>query len=200
MSKFTFYCPVFTHSVSLEVKSQSGTGLHWSLRLHSVGPASGSPAPQLMFYCLCKCARMCSGHTLIPFPLFCQVGRQNLTDSSTFSAQHHRVLALQGLFFFVQRRTFLSKVNTRSGSWISRVQLAPQKKRKKEKKCIHNHMLGINGDAQGRSAQWLIAFCSHGIRSESLPAVQMLNVILGFMIEKQRPAQRRKHMRRSRRV
>lgn len=54
-------------------------------------------------------------------------------------------------------------------------------------------MLSINGDAQGRSGQWLIAFCSHGIRS----AAQKLNVLLGFMVEKQRPAQRRKHMRRS---
>lgn len=70
----------------------------------------------------------------------------------------------------------------------------------KKKKNVHNHMLSINGDAQGRSAQWLIAFCSHGIRSARLPAAQMLNVLLGFMVEKQRPAQRRKHMRRSCRV
>lgn len=145
-----------------------------------------------MFYCLYKCARMCSGRTQIPFPLFCQVDCQNLTGSSTFSVQHHCVLALQDFFFF--QRTFLSKVNIRSGSWIRRIQLAPQKKKG------HNHMLSINGDAQGRCAQWLIALCSHGIRSARLPAAQMLNVLLGFMVEKQRPAQRRKHMRRSCRV
>lgn len=98
-------------------------------------------------------------------------------------------------FFFFG--SFLSKVNIRSGSRIRRIQLAPKKKKKKNG---HNHMLSINEDAQGRSAQWLIAFCSHGIQSACLPAAQMLNVLLGFMVEKQRPAQRRKHMRRSRRV
>lgn len=146
-----------------------------------------------MFYCLYKCARMCSGRTLIPFPLFCQVGCQKLTGSSTFSAQHHCVLALQDFFFL------FVPVQSKHQIWEPD-QANTAGSKKKIKKNGHNHMLSINEDAQGRSAQWLIAFCSHGIRSARLPAAQMLNVLLGFMVEKQRPAQRRKHMRRSRRV
>lgn len=72
---------------------------------------------------------MCSGRTLIPFPLFCQVGCQNLTGSSTFSAQHHCVLALLH-FFFALKEDVLSKVNIRSGSWIRRNTAGCTKKKK----------------------------------------------------------------------
>lgn len=74
----------------------------------------------------------------------------------------------------------MSNVNITSGSWIRQMQLASPKKNKING---HNHMLSINGDAQGRSVHRLIAFCSHGIRSMHLRAVQKRNVLLGFTVE-----------------
>lgn len=66
------------------------------------------------------CIYVCSGYTLKPFPLFCQVGCQNLTRVSTSLSR----IGVSCSCSFM-REGFQSKVNIRSGSSLSHMQLGP---------------------------------------------------------------------------
>ena len=63
---------------------------------------------------------VCSGYTLKSFPLFCQVGCQNLTGVSTSLSR----IGVSCSCSFM-REGFQSKVNIRSGSSLSQMQLGP---------------------------------------------------------------------------